>query len=488
MLYLVFVTGTAAYYRDEITLWMKPEAVATGAPDDFVARGIEALQARAPEAKRWGVQFPTDRSPAFHVQWQPRETGRSSEQLHWDERTQSFVPVRGTEGGNFLYRFHYSLEMEEAGEWIVGFATLALCIAILSGVVTHRRFFKDFFTFRPGKSLSRSWLDLHNVTGVLALPFHIMISYTGLVTLMFLYVPWAQFALYGADGTRFSQEAYGNAKAPVALQRPAPLADIAPMIRAVDARWGEGRIERLIVYNPGDAGAEVEFRPNYSGQVSLNHAKIVFSGTDGTLVRDVRGFGPGVKTRGGLVGMHIARFAEPVLRALFFLCGLVGSVMIASGLILWIEKRRQKGARADAGFRFVERLNIGTVMGAPIAIAVYFAANRLLPVGLASRADWEVRAFILALLLVLVFAFLRAPAKAWRDAMGLASLACIAVPVLNAITTDRGIANSVARADWLFVSFDAIMLAIGGACAMACRYLHRRSQRPPASKPAARLR
>ena len=31
-------------------------------------------------------------------------------------------------------------------------ATLMMFIALLTGVVTHRRIFKDFFTFRPGKA------------------------------------------------------------------------------------------------------------------------------------------------------------------------------------------------------------------------------------------------------------------------------------------------------------------------------------------------
>lgn len=477
ILYLVFVTGTAAYYRDEINMWMRPEAAALGAPADPVERGIEELQRQAPDAKRWVVQLPGERDPTFSIQWQSQRPAEAGGQLSWDARSQSFVAVRDTRGGSFLYRFHYSFDLDEIGEWIVGFATLIMCLAIVSGIITHRRIFKDFFTFRPGKAPSRAWLDIHNVTGVLALPFHVMISYTGLITLMFLYIPWAQTALYGDEAKRFSQEAYGNADAPVPAGRPARMADTAPMVAQVNARWGEGRIERLMVYNPGDAHAQVEFRPNYKGQVSLNHAKMVFSGTDGALIRDVQGFGPGVKTRGGLVGMHVARFAEPGLRALFFLCGLVGSGMIATGLILWIEKRRGKNAAQGSGFRIVERLNVGTILGVPIAIAAYFAANRLLPFDLAGRAEWEARAFVLTLLLAILFGFVRSPAKSWRDAMGLASAGFLSVPLLNALTTKRHMIASVARGDWLFVGFDAVMIAIGAVCAFTCVYLHRRRPR-----------
>jgi hypothetical protein len=47
--------------------------------------------------------------------------------------------------------------------------------ATISGVITHKRIFVDFFTLRWSKG-QRSWLDAHNVSAVLALPFHAMIS------------------------------------------------------------------------------------------------------------------------------------------------------------------------------------------------------------------------------------------------------------------------------------------------------------------------
>lgn len=34
----------------------------------------------------------------------------------------------------------------------------------------NRKIFKEFFTFRPRKRTQRSALDLHNMTGVVALP------------------------------------------------------------------------------------------------------------------------------------------------------------------------------------------------------------------------------------------------------------------------------------------------------------------------------
>lgn len=76
------------------------------------------------------------------------------------------------------------------GRWIVGACAMVLLIALISGIVTHRRIFADFFTFRPDRSRQRAWLDAHNLFGVLALPFHLMITYTGLMTLGPMLMPW----------------------------------------------------------------------------------------------------------------------------------------------------------------------------------------------------------------------------------------------------------------------------------------------------------
>ena len=80
------------------------------------------------------------------------------------------------------------------GRWIVGTCALVMLVALVSGIVTHRRIFADFFTFRRPRRSQRGWLDAHNVFGVLALPFHLMITYTGLVTLAPMYMPWGVVA------------------------------------------------------------------------------------------------------------------------------------------------------------------------------------------------------------------------------------------------------------------------------------------------------
>src|SRR5690606_33736672 len=97
----------------------------------------------------------------------------------------------------YVGRFHYDLHYINWywARWLVGIAAMAMLVAILSGIVTHKKILTDFFLLRLGKG-QRSWLDAHNASSVLFLPFILMITYTGLVSLATHYMPWGIAANY----------------------------------------------------------------------------------------------------------------------------------------------------------------------------------------------------------------------------------------------------------------------------------------------------
>ncbi|MCJ2035625.1 PepSY-associated TM helix domain-containing protein, partial [Methylobacterium sp. J-068] len=184
VMFAVFVTGTATYYRTDISLWMRPELRAGASePAPAAEHGIAYLKTHAPKAMSWFVSVPQPDRPMIGVYW--LDTLESPiRQAMLDVETGRPTTARDTQGGDFLYRFHYELQMMPVlGRWIVGLCAMIMLVALISGVITHRRIFADFFTFRRDKAAQRGWLDAHNVTGVLALPFHLMITYTGIVTL-----------------------------------------------------------------------------------------------------------------------------------------------------------------------------------------------------------------------------------------------------------------------------------------------------------------
>src|SRR5690606_14128135 len=127
--------------------------------------------------------LPDARNNTVRAFW--RGEGRRFESATIDPAKAQPISERETVGGEFFYRFHFQLHYVPVlwGRWAAGQCAMFMLVAIISGVITHKKIFIDFFTFRWGTG-QRSWLDAHNAFSVLGLPFHLMITYTGLVPLM----------------------------------------------------------------------------------------------------------------------------------------------------------------------------------------------------------------------------------------------------------------------------------------------------------------
>jgi uncharacterized iron-regulated membrane protein len=461
LLFVVFVSGTAAYFNEEITLWMSPEFTEAASYAEAADQAAAYLGETAPGVERWYIGLPTERAPSIYLFWQPG-AGQRGQSAYLDG-TGAPVSSRDTSGGNFLYRFHFDLHYMPViwARWIVGVAAMGMLIAILSGVVTHKKIYKDFFMLRFGKG-QRSWLDVHNVSAVLALPFHLMITYTGLVTLMFLYMPWGIAANYDSQDAFYS-EVFPGASEVAASGTAAPLAPLGPMVAQATRLWEGVRPSAMNVYHPGDANARVEMFASDPGLVS-GEGTLIFDGVTGAALQELPADGPANQTREAMINLHAGRYAAPALRWLYFISGLFGSAMVGSGLVLWTQKRR---AREDArrgrpgfGFQLASWLNIGTIVGFPTAIAGYFWANRLLPLSLAGRAEWEVHCLFIAWAVMMLYPAFRPPARAWMESLFIAAGAYGLLPVVNALTTGRNLVVSLARGDWVMAGFDLTMLGV----------------------------
>jgi threonine/homoserine/homoserine lactone efflux protein len=126
--------------------------------------------------------------------------------------------------------------------------------------------------------------------------------------------------------------------------------------------------------------------------------------------------------------------------------------------------------------RLVEVLNIASMSGLLLAVAAFFWANRLLPVDMAGRADWEVNGFFIVWGLSVLHAMARRGRAAWVDQLALAALLFCAVPLLNAMTTPYHLAVTLAQGDWAMAGFDLTCLGSGVFLAWAAWKMQRSGQ------------
>ena len=195
----------------------------------------------------------------------------------------------------------------------------------------------------------------------------------------------------------------------------------------------------------------------------------MFDGVGGQLLQIKDRVGAAAETRGVMYALHLGRFSDYPLRWLYFLVSLAGTAMVGTGLVMWTVKRRARlpdPARPYFGFRLVERLNIAAIAGLSVAMAAFFWGNRLLPAEMVDRKVWEVDLLFIVWGATLLYALLRPAKRAWIELLWLAAALLILLPLLNGITTDRGLLQSLAAGDWLFAGFDLTLLAFGGLHAL----------------------
>lgn len=510
VLFFVFVTGTAGYFNYEIDRWMRPEwplAQAAAVRDEAAQLALAQayLQAHHPEAELWNIRLPVERTqPQLMVVARDlRQADGRPGRLHravLDPDSGTFARqdagARATGGGELLYRMHYYLHYvpPNTGVLVVGICTMLMLLAIVSGVITHKKILTDFFTFRPAKG-QRSWLDAHNLISVAALPFFLMITYSGLIFFMFDYVPAPIKAGYPEE-VRATQRLFAELQPANHAERqgrPAPLASLADIAGQARRQTGEP-VASLVVRQPGDAAATVAVRARHEGGAEISRTNdSYFDGVTGRPLA-FEPVGSGLATYYLMLDLHEGRFAGPALRWLYFLSGLLGCGMIATGLVLWTAKRKAKqekrlkaGQSLAFGYRLVHCLNVGTVAGLPAAVAAYFWANRLLPLDMTQRAAWEAHALFLVWGALLLYAACRPARRAWVETLWLGAFLYGFLPVLNALTTHRHLGVTIPAGDWVLAGFDLAMLGLGAVFAYIAWKLGRRNRLAGTASAAARL-
>ncbi|WP_040502267.1 PepSY-associated TM helix domain-containing protein [Idiomarina xiamenensis] len=484
VLFAVFLTGTLAFFQHEITQWMQPELQHRATPEHAVEQAQQFLQERASDAPSWSITLPDERLPVTVLFWRdPNAEGRGFKRAVLDGEGHE-VSLRDTNGGYFLYRFHFDLHYMPVfwARWLVGVCSMLMLLAIITGIVIHKKIFKDFFTLQWGKG-HRSWLDGHTVTSVLALPFHLMITYTGLVTLMLMYLSSAISWSYG-DRASFFNDLQATTAVSTGDNSPAPMTDLQAIYDDAQQFMAGAPVSFISVNNPGQARASATVYEAPTQSLMSSYRTLAYSAVSGERLSAAPIDNTAELTRRTMIGLHAGRFAGTALRWLYFISGVLGTLMVATGLVLWFEKRQKKLAakqRLPFGHRLVSGLNAGFLMGLPLAVAVYFAANRLLPLTLSSRADWEVHSFFIAWLASVLLPLFVGVKRTWRYGALANAVLYLALPLISLLTLERHLFSYQYPRDWPLLGMDMMLLVSGLLFVLMHRGISRKQSKQEAT-------
>ncbi|MCU4676535.1 PepSY domain-containing protein [Catenovulum sp. 2E275] len=391
-----------------------------------------------------------------------------------DAQTGEEITPRETAGGNFLYRFHfmfYGMDRDLA-YILVGIVSMMMLVGIISGIIMHRKIFTDFFAFRPKKKLL-TWIDGHAITAVLALPFHIMITFSGLLLIAGAFLPWNGEPRHRGDRN--------GGEAPQVQYVEKDFSQTPPfekMFLYAEQKWGT-EVTSISISEPGTDKAEYALRGNNRVTLSSGRSGSETITFDNTFIET----GEPVKTEPGREAentaqaiynyfdmLHQARFADTVTRWLLFIAGIMGTIMVGTGSILWAVKRSKKQS-GQFGFELVKGSNIGTIAGLLVACGAYFWANRLIPAQMAERDHLEISVFFGVWAVCIVAGLLWRNNKNWLVQLSITGVLFTLIPVLDSLTSPVGLIYALQTGDWLRLGFNLCCLLIATTVWAAVYYI-----------------
>ncbi|MBV1900166.1 MAG: PepSY domain-containing protein [Kordiimonadaceae bacterium] len=510
VLFFIFVMGTISYFDYELNHWMEPERATSYqslTQGEMLDRGLARLQSKNNTIDNWTIHLPVARERSFLISWDTRKTTDGSipanknyiehiEALVEDNSSTSpsfnWVTPRATEGGDGLFVMHYSLHYLPTDlAWkIVVACTMFMFVSIITGVIVHKKIFKDFFTFRPQKG-QRSWLDMHTILAVIALPFHLIVTYSGLLFMLTSAFGIIVFGTYGNDTGKF-RESLTKVSPTNRIVREkanisAPTAPLSPMLEIAAQRWGKDQARFIRIYSPGDQNSTIEFRRIRTEFVDDNSYEniLMFDGPSGALLTTTPEplYSTVNTVTRTMFSIHVGLFSGPVIRWLYFLTGILGTAMVATGMLLWASKRRQKQERADKGvklsLRAIEKANAATIVGLPTGIVAYLWANRLLPVNLPERAALETNVLFITWLAMALYALARPIDKVWKELLVFGANVAALLPLVNVLTSNRHLGNTLPAGEWHLAGVDLTVLVFSAFMFFGAYIIHKRSVAAP---------
>jgi uncharacterized iron-regulated membrane protein len=361
LLYLVCLTGTVAVFYPELQRLEQPNApeMETIAPE-AVQRGVEAVLASEkgkPPTTHLYVHMPVEDLPratittdtqAVHLN--PDGTIAGPEEIAWSD---------------FLIALHYALNLPGLiGLTLVGALGAMILALSISGVVAHPRIFRDAFCLRARDHSGVGLADWHNRLSVWTLPFSTAVALTGAVIGLGSLTVWGLAQLReGGDVTQVYAALFGPEGKPDARHAPAP--DVAGVLRAMAQRHPQVKITYAILHEPQTAGQEV--------QIAAKHARRLIFGEYYRFDAQARYLGAagmadgamGQQAAASTYSLHFGDFGGLAVKLAYVLFGAALTAICATGVYIWLGKRRRRGFAEPR----LTRIWDGIVWGGLLALA-----------------------------------------------------------------------------------------------------------------------
>ena len=369
-LLMLCVTGLPLIFHEEIdSLSGSPASQASGIA---ASRESPAFQSLDSTLKRALAQRPGE-VPLYMAFYDDRPlmtvtTGARPDVPVDGMKIQTFNRMTGAvipEGGGghaiteFLLQLHIDMFLGLKGELFLGVMGLVFIAAIVSGVVVYAPFMRklDFGTLRTTRSNRLKWLDYHNLVGIVALAWMVVVGLTGVINAFVTPIT----AIWQANELSAMTRDYAG-------RPPLPVSRYGSVDRAMATarRAIPGMDPQFIAFPGGSYSSGHHYAVFFQGSTPLTKNLLTTALVDAETgqLTDARPMPWYFKALSLSRPLHFGDYGGLPLKLLWAALDLFTIVVLGSGLYLWIAKSRGLRDREPAA-----RGAYPTVAGAAISTA-----------------------------------------------------------------------------------------------------------------------
>lgn len=332
---LMSLSGAALVFHEDIDALQQPEFNVKDNNNISIDSAYNNLRQRFPYAQINSCTLPLSKETSFifSVYDPSYKSGKKPAQIFLHPQTGDYLGIRGGSDdlkNNFmswLSTFHSSFHLGKTGEWLLGFFALVFLLSIITGLILFR---KNIWAVLSFKKAVYKKSNLHQLIGVYALIFNLMIAITGF---------WMQRYV-------FKKEFYASY-------------DYAPVLKASPAfpfKYDAAFAQVKKAY-PDFTAAVIYFAQNNAGKTAIYgsrasnayiHSKkfadvIMLDSAGGIAKTRMINENPAADKYDIINSqLHMGRFGGMGIKIIYFVFGLSGGLLSITGFLLWRRRRKEK--------------------------------------------------------------------------------------------------------------------------------------------------
>jgi uncharacterized iron-regulated membrane protein len=237
---------------------------------------------------------------------------------------------------DWLLELHSSLLLHDAGLLLASVFASALLALGITGLILHRKFWKNFFTLRWNARLVVYFSDLHKMIGVVSSPVLIILAFTGIWWNISSFLHELEEHADGHEHHIMQERLYSSDLSFDAIVTEAEQSIAGFNATYLSFPWQPGAT--ITVW--GDVPTDNMLSSQYSSRVSFDAQ----TGSELALF-DIRDAGAGAFIVDTYRRLHYGDFAGLFSRILWCALGSTPLIMSITGITLWLKRRKQRARR-----------------------------------------------------------------------------------------------------------------------------------------------